>query len=128
MTREQIKAEVNRRLAAGEITAAEHGDFMKSMDAIDAKRAAAAAPIPQTILDQFKKVAPKLDYLAARWLDEQEYEEFSEYVTAATKGFPEPFKVLSVTKRPFAVKFSHPCDKRVFQIKVGRKISLETVR
>ncbi len=122
MTRDQIKAEVNRRLAAGEISAAEHAAFMRDMAALDAK--SAPKLIPHEIIAQFNTAAPRLDSLAARWSDEQEYEDWADYDKAVRAMFPAPFVVSKVTKRPFAVTFTHPSDGRAFTIKVGRKISL----
>lgn len=126
MTRQEIRAEVDRRFKAGSITAKEHADFMARMDKLDAKSALTASPIPTEVNALFDAVVNRLDYLAARWSDEKDYEDFAEYKAEATKLFPAPFKVKGVSQRPFSVTFTHPSDKRTFIIKVGRNISLSS--
>jgi len=121
MTRKEIKTEIERCFKAGEITLTQYGEFL----AIWAKQdAEAAKPIPVEVSSQFNVAAKRLDYLASRWSDESEYEDWAEYDKAARNLFPAPFKVLKVTQRPFKVQFTHPSDTRPFTISVGRKITL----
>lgn len=120
-TQERIIAEVKRRLADGSITQAQHDDFMARIAVMPV-----AQPTPTAIAAQFDAVAPALDQLAARWSDEQEYEDFADYQKAAISKFPAPFVVKSVSRRPFAVSFTHPSDNNLWTIKVGRKISLSS--
>lgn len=42
--------------------------------------------------------------LYGRWQDEQEYEDIKEYGARIAKEFPENWKLLGTTKRPFGVK------------------------
>lgn len=78
-----------------------------------------------TASEFFQSVAPFVDYLAGRWQDEQEYEDFAEYRAAVEKKMPDGFTLLEMKKKPFSFKFSAP-DNLVYRIKVkGNKIVME---
>jgi hypothetical protein len=63
----------------------------------------------------------EIDHLAARWSDEHEFEDFSEYESVLKSSF-EKFNVGTfkrATKRPFGVVFT--ADNLEFQIKATMK-------
>lgn len=54
----------------------------------------------------FDRLAPRLEYLSARWQDEREYEDIAEYAkvigeAVAAMGLAPDFKVTGMTRRPF---------------------------
>ncbi len=55
-----------------------------------------------------KRLGPTLDNLSGRWQDEQEYEDWKDYVAVVRKMFDQhpQFFFQSMTKRPFAVTFT----------------------
>lgn len=70
----------------------------------------------------FKSLAPFIDYLAARWQDESEYEDINEYAEAIKKRLPEGYTFLKMKKRPFGFEFNGPdCVKGTIVCK-GNKI------
>ncbi len=46
-----------------------------------------------------------LDYLASRWSDEKEYEDFADYITSMKNNLPDGAEFVSMTKRPIRVDF-----------------------
>lgn len=54
----------------------------------------------------FNSVGESLQSLAARWLDENEYENIEDYRAVLQKALPEDFKIIAMTKRPFGFKFT----------------------
>lgn len=68
--------------------------------------------------DQIQKAAEYISYLANRWSDESEYEEFSEYVDAMKKHLPKDVTSIKMTRRPFACSFTH--DNILHRLRVKR--------
>lgn len=52
-----------------------------------------------TINKSLSDFIESLDYLAARWQDEREYEDFADYIAAAKKATPEGMEFVSLSKR-----------------------------
>jgi hypothetical protein len=71
-----------------------------------------------------REIAQRLDYLAGRWSDEEQYENFSNYETHM-KAFIESKSgvFISMKKRPFEVKYKLDLTTYVVQIK-GSKINI----
>lgn len=65
-------------------------------------------------------VAPLLDSLATRWVEEQAYEEFSEYEAAVAKEIPLPFKLYSLN-RDWVCRIADPATREGVELKVGKK-------
>lgn len=63
-----------------------------------------------------EQVAHFICYLWSRWLDEREYEDIRDYLTAVQKFLPSAFKI---TKRPFG--FSVKCSDGVLKLTVKGK-------
>lgn len=53
-----------------------------------------------------EKLQDHICYLWARWQDEKEFEDINEYGASIAKNFPEGWKLIKSTKRPFGVTFS----------------------
>jgi hypothetical protein len=62
--------------------------------------------VMKTDKETFKKAADYFGYLYDRWQDEKEYEDFSDYQTAIKKNLPKGAEFISMTKKPFCVKFT----------------------
>ena len=71
-----------------------------------------------------KEIANRLDYLAGRWNDEEQYENFSNYETHM-KAFIESKSgvFIDMKKRPFEVRYRLDTTTYVVQIK-GSKINI----
>lgn len=65
-----------------------------------------------TILDAAQD---KLQYLACRWMDEKEYEDFADYEKEMKKLVSGSFSFMSGTKSPFGFRVAHPKVSRPFQ-------------
>lgn len=69
------------------------------------KATAAQSDAAQAQVKAFvEKSTGLLASLYGRWQDEQEYEDINEYGARIAKEFPENWKLLGTTKRPFGVK------------------------
>lgn len=51
------------------------------------------------------RIAERLAYLAGRWLDEREYEDFADYAAEMRKALPKGYTFVRATKRPFGFTF-----------------------
>lgn len=60
-----------------------------------------------------------LIYLHERWADEKEYEDWKEYIAAMTARLPAGVTDVTMTKRPFEVKFTLNGTRRFIRIKRG---------
>lgn len=78
------------------------------------------AATPVTVETVAAHVAPLLDSLANRWVDEQQYEDFSEYEAAVAKQIPLPFKLYKLTQ-DFVCRFADPATREGMELKVGKK-------
>jgi hypothetical protein len=78
------------------------------------------------ILEAVNGTVKHFDYLAGRWSDESEYEEFSDYMKSFEKAFPD-FTVVKSTKRPFSFTITHKdAPKRQFVLKAtSRHITVQ---
>lgn len=76
-----------------------------------------------TTLNTFiNAICPTIDYLASRWSDEKEYEDFTEYKARIIKEAT-PHKEVSINKitsRPFAVHFKIKGDRKDYALIVKR--------
>ncbi len=52
-------------------------------------------------------VGEYLGYLYDRWQDEKEYEDFNDYKVAMEKKLPSDFKFVTMTQKPFKVRFNY---------------------
>lgn len=68
-----------------------------------------------------------LGNLWARWQDEKEYEEINDYGAAIAKEFPEGWKLLKTSKRPFGVTVQ--IEQEHWQISVtGRSMGWKRIK
>jgi hypothetical protein len=68
----------------------------------------------------------RLGYLAGRWSDEKEYEDFKEYEVEMKKMMPDKFTFVKGTKRPFGVNFKIADRPETFFVRVS--VSANTVK
>lgn len=71
-----------------------------------------APEVRARIDEMFKKMAPFMDSLQGRWLDEQEYEDFEEYKEAVVKALPPGFTMTKMKQRPFSFEFHIGTEQR----------------
>jgi hypothetical protein len=62
-------------------------------------------PMDSTEQAAMRKAADFLHQLYCRWLDEHEYEDFSEYQQVMKSNLPTGAQFVKMTKRPFEVQF-----------------------
>lgn len=67
--------------------------------------------------EHLNKMLKHLGYLWERWQDEKEYEDWKDYIIAAKKVLPKDCIFISLSKRPFEMKFKLS-DGRVAYIKI----------
>jgi hypothetical protein len=73
------------------------------------------------VLDSVKSTVKHFDYLAGRWEDEREYEDFNDYTANFVKNFPD-FKIVKSSKRPFSFTIVHKdAPNRNFVLKATAK-------
>lgn len=69
----------------------------------------------------------RLAYLQSRWLDEREYEDFTDYEAAIRAAMPADVRVTQVLRRPFGVRFTLG-DGDLYQMSVTtRKATLKRI-
>jgi hypothetical protein len=76
----------------------------------------------------FDTLRDTVDYLAARWLDECEYEDIGEYAEAIKKKLPPSAKFLKINKRPFGFDFVVPSGYVFRMYATGRTVGLKGIR
>ena len=75
-------------------------------------------------------VAERINYLAERWADEKEFEDFADYEKALKALLAEEFPAatyVGATKRPFGIKYTWPEARgtfRIFRKLNGNKFSM----
>jgi len=63
-----------------------------------------------------------VDYLQARWMDERDYEDFSEYAIAMQTKIPQGFSFVRATQRPFGCVMFTPLGTKVHVYVSGNKV------
>jgi hypothetical protein len=75
---------------------------------------------------EINTICTKLDYLASRWSDESEYENFNDYIEAIKKVIPARAEFKKLINRPFSLGVKLNETKYVFTVK-GRSITVKTI-
>ena len=64
----------------------------------------------------FPAIAEHLVYLAMRWNDEKEYEDFNDYEASVQHRLPAGFTMIKMTKKPFGFHFNISGDVATYRI------------
>ncbi len=71
-----------------------------------AVRVTTSPEVTAQINAMFDANAERLAYLCGRWVDETEYEDWTEYIDAMTNMVPSGFTITKISKRPFGFEFT----------------------
>lgn len=78
-----------------------------------------AVPSRTISAEQQQSLVNMVDYLAARWSDEKEYEDFNDYRQHMANNLPAGFKLVQLSSRPFQAIIDTP-NGYTFRVKRNR--------